>query len=217
MSITLTREAMYSYRHPTGKVITLVRLRIPEFTKPVQWEAYIDGMPVIWNDNDPDAKFSSRRSAYKHTLWAIEGPSVYGGDRMWDANIDQEMRNREIKKEIVNGWTIFKEFYADGPSLFVWVAERPGHREEFNRRMDATTYAAEHPPTNTEGAPAMGKITTTIEADKEGFLGFLAEQRDTHKRMAEGHQTQKGAARERGIAEGLELAMHFVEDWVLPS
>lgn len=43
---------------------------------------------------------------------------------------------------IRNGWTIRKEFYADGPSMFVWVAERPGgEREEFERRRDALTYA----------------------------------------------------------------------------
>jgi hypothetical protein len=38
-------------------------------------------------------------------------------------------------------WTIRKEFYADGPTMFVWVAERPGRREEFPRRRDAVAFA----------------------------------------------------------------------------
>lgn len=42
---------------------------------------------------------------------------------------------------IRNGWTIRKEFYADGPTMFVWIAERDGRREEFRRRRDAAAFA----------------------------------------------------------------------------
>lgn len=44
----------------------------------------------------------------------------------------------------VNGWTVRKEFYADGPSMFVWVAVCPGGREEFPLRRDAIAYARTH-------------------------------------------------------------------------
>jgi len=42
-----------------------------------------------------------------------------------------------------NGWKIAKEFYADGPSLFVWTATKPGYRHEFARRRDAVAFADE--------------------------------------------------------------------------
>ena len=45
----------------------------------------------------------------------------------------------------VGRWTIRKEFYADGPSLFVWVCVSPGEYHEFNRRRDAVAYARSHP------------------------------------------------------------------------
>jgi len=42
-------------------------------------------------------------------------------------------------------WIVYKEFYANGPTLFVWVAERkswnhPHVREEFPRKRDAIAW-----------------------------------------------------------------------------
>ena len=45
----------------------------------------------------------------------------------------------------VAGWTIRKQFYADGPSLFVWTVERDDEYAEFKRRRDAVAYAQAHP------------------------------------------------------------------------
>jgi hypothetical protein len=39
-----------------------------------------------------------------------------------------------------DGWVVRKEFYADGPSLFVWIAERPGERHEFRLWRDAMAF-----------------------------------------------------------------------------
>jgi hypothetical protein len=45
------------------------------------------------------------------------------------------------------GWRVFKEWYADGPSLFEWVAEHRvdgtgfvDSRHHFNRKRDAVAY-----------------------------------------------------------------------------
>jgi len=59
----------------------------------------------------------------------------------------------------------------------------------------------------------MGTVTSTITADREGFLAYLEEQRQSHLSVAEHSRTQKAAASERGIAEGLELAIRFVRNW----
>jgi hypothetical protein len=59
----------------------------------------------------------------------------------------------------------------------------------------------------------MGTVTTTITADKEGFIAHLEEHRAAHLRNAELVGTQKKAARERGVAEGLALAIHLIQNW----
>lgn len=48
----------------------------------------------------------------------------------------------------VGDWKVYKSFYANGPSLFEWVAERPGEYLTFHRRKDAIEHARHHPTIN---------------------------------------------------------------------
>ena len=58
-------------------------------------------------------------------------------------------------------------------------------------------------------------LRQVIEADKPGFLEHLDGLRETHRTMAANtDDTLRNRARERGIAEGIEIAMRAVESWV---
>lgn len=56
-------------------------------------------------------------------------------------------------------------------------------------------------------------IKHTIEADKEGFLGYLTEQRDTQLELSEHSHLQRDKDRHRWEAEGLTRAIRAVENW----